>query len=512
MEQEKAEKKKDKAKAADNDALGLKSIQFRTWLSFVTLTAITLIILWCVQILFYTASFKQMNKSELKRAGDVLSEEAFTFNFVDKLQASAVGNGFSAVLISADTFTTYIYASANGSVSMDYLDVELFSEILDSAEFSAFTKENAGSTVFVRAVEGRGNFIIYASRVSDFSQKKYYLCLVKPMIHLDASVSVLRNQLIIVTVICMLISMLLSLTFSRKIAKPITKFSTVARALGKGDFSVRFEGNGWMEIDELADTLNYATEEMGKTEALRRDFLANVSHDLRTPLTMVRAYAEMIKDISGTDKAKREAHAQIIIDEADRLTKLVGDILDLSKLQSGTEERSESQVDICALTRTVLARFDSMSQMSGYDFSGDMDGEIKVVCDGKRIEQVLYNLISNAMNYTGEDKKVCVRVVDTGAAARVEVRDTGKGIPESERGAVWDRYYRANQTKRTAVGTGLGLSIVKNILSAHGAAYGVNSITADNNQGLPSGTTFWFELNKAPESAVSDNSQSKESE
>lgn len=498
--QRRAAKRAARASEADGDALGLRSIQFRTWMSFVMLTAITLIILWFVQILFYTSSFKDMNKNELRRAGDVLIADVNSFGFSERLRSSALGNGFSGIVFapnSASSVQILEFANANGSTSVDSLDLELFQQIvMDNETFFREVSRANGSVVYMTQPQDRGSFIVYGARTLDRSGQTLYLCLLKPLVHLDASVAILRNQLVIVTIICMLMSMMLSFVFSRKISKPITQFSQVARKLGKGDFTVRFEGNGWTEIDELADTLNYATDEMGKTEALRRDFLANVSHDLRTPLTMVKAYAEMIRDFSGVSKEKREAHAQIIIDEADRLTTLVGDILDLSKLQAGTEESARSEQDVSQLTQTVLSRFAAMSEKSGYKFESAIEENLVVTCDARRIEQVLYNLIGNAMNYAGEDKTVRVRARDAGECVRVEVSDNGKGIAEEEKDAVWDRYYRANQTKRTTVGTGLGLSIVKNILSAHNARFGIDSVCADNPEGTPSGTTFWFELDK----------------
>lgn len=497
-----------KPSRAEGDVLGLKSIQFRMWLSFVTLTAITLIILWAAQIVFYTAGFNDMNKTEVKNEGSALAEEAGSVNlkneydladFKEKLKVFAIRGGYSAVVF--NDIEMLCYANATGTTTPESIDFDMLDEILAKGFYSRID-ENGGSATYTCALENRGNFIIYGCRIKRFERgipTDSYLCLAKPLVRLDASVGILRDQLIVVTIICMFVSMVLAMTFSRMIAKPITEFSAVARKLGRGDFSVRFEGNGWTEIDELADTLNFATEEMGKTEAVRRDFFANVSHDLRTPLTMVRAYAEMIKDISGTDREKREAHAQIIMDEADRLTALVGDILDLSRLQAGTDKTEIGKVDLCALARTVIDRFSDIGEKKGFVFVTEAECGSPALCDAKRIEQVLYNLISNAMNYSGEEKKITVRVKEREDSVRVEVSDCGKGIAPEELESVWDKYYRANQTRRATVGTGLGLAIVKNILIKHGAKYGVESVVENNPEQLPSGTVFWFELQKYAE-------------
>jgi len=493
-----------KPSKSDGDVLGLKSIQFRMWLSFVALTALTLVVLWVAQVVFYTAGFNDMSKSEVKRIGDELKTGVFDPGFQEKLRVSAISGGFSALLLDRKTGLPLYYANANGSKDPEHMDYALFNEIVNSHDFKS--KVDEVGRVYTFSTERHGDFIVYGalSESGVGGGNDYCLCLIKPFVKADASVGILRNQLVLVTVMCLFVSMVLALTFSRTISRPITEFSKAARKLGKGDYSVRFTGNGWTEIDELAETLNYATEEIGKTETVRRDFFANVSHDLRTPLTMVRAYAEMIKDISGEDKEKREKHAQIIMDEADRLTLLVGDILELSKLQAGTAEYNIGRTDIAALAETVVGRFAAMGEKNGFEFESRINCRCDALCDGKRIEQALYNLISNAMNYSRDIKKVTVEVAEKESTVRIEVSDRGKGIAPEEIEKVWDRYYRANQTKRTSVGTGLGLPIVKSILEKHGAAYGVDSATEDNAEGRESGTTFWFELEKfaEPQSAL----------
>lgn len=485
---------------ADADLLGIRSIQFRTWLSFVALTAITLIILWSVQIIFHITSYREMSKSELARAGDRLVSEMGLPGFGERLRADAIDGGFAAVVVDADKGKAEIYASASGAVSLDEMDVELFQSVMVSGgEFLRRLESEPDGYVYIASIESRGNFIIYGRMVYGYTPR--VLCLIKPYTQNGSSVVLLRKQLVFATVVCMFISMLLALMFSRKIAKPITKFSATAMKLGDGDFNVRFEGNGWTEIDELADTLNYATEEMGKTETLRRDFFANVSHDLRTPLTIVRAYAEMIRDISGTDPEKRSAHAQAIIDEADKLTLLVGDILELSKLQAGTNENEFAETDIGELVKTVAERFAGSAEMENKTVVSEISCTANVVCDKRRMEQVLYNLISNALNYSDEGAAVTVRAKEAALCVRVEVSDTGKGIPEDELKSVWDRYYRASRTKRATKGTGLGLSIVKNILTQHDARFGVESVV--RSEGVEnSGTTFWFELKKCEPPAL----------
>ena len=210
---------------------------------------------------------------------------------------------------------------------------------------------------------------------------------------------------------------------------------------------------------------------------MQKELIANVSHDFKTPLTMIKAYASMIMEISGDIPEKRNKHAQVIVDEADRLTSLVSDVLDLSKIRSGLSEFKKAPVDMSEKVREIMDRFAYLKETQGYAFETEIEEGLIACADEVKIEQALYNLIGNAVNYTGEDKKVYVRLKQTGAEAfRFEVQDTGKGIKSEELAEIWDRYYRSKEMhKRPVQGTGLGLSIVKTVLQMHGFEFGVQS-------------------------------------
>ncbi len=242
------------------------------------------------------------------------------------------------------------------------------------------------------------------------------------------------------------------------------------------------------ETETLAETLNYAAAEISKVDSLRRDLIANISHDLRTPLTMVKAYAEMIRDLSGDNPAKRSEHVNIIIEESDRLAALVNDILDLSKLESGSEGLNLSKFSITKKIHEIMGRYTLLSEQQGYSFYVNAETDFETEADIIKIEQVLYNLINNAVNYTGENKNVYINLlIKDKDTARIEITDTGKGIEPDLLPLIFDRYYRAEKNKREVIGTGLGLSIVKQILKRHNFKFGVRSE-------IGAGSTFWFEV------------------
>ena len=279
------------------------------------------------------------------------------------------------------------------------------------------------------------------------------------------------------TGIVLIIGFFLAWYVASKLSKPISEMSVTAKRWANGDESAVFEpASNYSEITELADALNYAKEGISKSGTLQRDLLANVSHDLRTPLTMIKAYAEMIKDISGDNKQKRDKHTGVIIEEADRLTMLVNDILNLSKLQSSVDELELKEINLSELTERVIDRFSDFVENRGYKIEDNVAPDLLTVADEKKIEQVIYNLLGNSINYTGEDKTVKVYLTAENDKILLEIIDSGKGISEEKLATIWERYYRFSETNtRPVKGTGLGLSIVKAILDSHGLKFGVRS-------------------------------------
>jgi signal transduction histidine kinase len=329
-----------------------------------------------------------------------------------------------------------------------------------------------------------GRSLIYGKRLENAA-----IYISTPIEPLDATIGILRTQLVYITIITVIAGFVIAFFISRKLANPIVKITKSAEKLAEGDYSVRFGKGDYVEIDDLSDTLNFTAGELSKVEALRRELIANISHDLRTPLTMIKGYTEMIEEVSGEDRESRARHLAIIKAESVRLEGLVGDILDLSVLQSGNETIHPENTNLSETVRNVLSRFETLSQQDGYEFISDIAHDQYVLADNSRMEQVLYNLIGNAVNYAGQDKTIAVTLKDLSSIVRFEVHDNGAGIAEDEIPYIWDRYYKAKEHSRSKISTGIGLSIVKNVLLMHGAAFGVESE-------LGRGSTFWFELSK----------------
>lgn len=306
----------------------------------------------------------------------------------------------------------------------------------------------------------------------------------------DSIVSILKKQLIFILIIVLIISFIVSYTISKKISKPIEKLTDTSKKLIKGKTDVMFKTDSDIEeIKELETTLNNMVEELSEIDIIRRELLANVSHDLKTPLTLMKANAEMVKDLTYENKEKREKNLNTIITEVDRLNLLVEDILDLTKMKSNVSELNKEEFNLNELIKSIVEKFCILCEKEGYNIKY-IGFDFNVFADKKKIEQVIYNLINNAINYTGKDKKVYVKMLKIKTGVRVEVIDTGKGIDDKDIKYIWDKYYKVDKKyKRVTYGTGLGLSIVKNILLLHKFNYGVNSKNGN-------GTKFYFEIKK----------------
>lgn len=322
----------------------------------------------------------------------------------------------------------------------------------------------------------------------------YYLYLSSSLESINLVSSKVFRLVVILGLFALMVAFVVSGFVSMLITKPISEVTEKAKELARGNYDVRFRDDyAFEEVKELSNVLNYASSSISKADTMQKELIANVSHDFKTPLTMIKAYASMIQEISGDDPVKREKHTQVIIDEADRLTTLVGDVLDLSKLRADIDTEEMSVFNLSEMLYAVVKRFDFFVETQGYTIECNISDDIYTSCGRGRVEQVVYNLIGNAINYTGDNKLVRIVLEERDGVARFEVIDSGKGIPKDEIDTIWERYYRASDShKRPVRGTGLGLSIVKNILIRYGIQYGVLSEVGQ-------GSCFWvnFPLVKA---------------
>lgn len=459
-------------------------LRMKIWMYFVLFSAIVFLLLWFFQIFFLENFYEGMKINDVNDVAVSLSSEYSDMDksgFLDKLDAAAVEHDICIEYF--DRYRRSVYSC------------EVLGDCMihgPGAYVQAFLNKISQSStgeIYYKIKNPRSGYdmLLYGCALGDSDKPDGYMLINSAIVPVGSTVSIIKRQLGYITIILIFIAFIISLYVSKRISSPITKITKSAEKLAKGDFSTKFEGKGYLEVCRLAETLTYAEKELSRVDTMQRDLIANISHDLRTPLTMLKAYAEMIRDLSGDNPQKRAEHLEIIINETDRLALLVNDVLDLSKLESGKQKLSCTEFDINSKLSEIIDRFKGISKKMGYHIHFIPDGERLVYCDVVKIEQVIYNLINNAINYTGADKQVYVRQINRDDGVLIEVEDTGDGIEESKIKLIFDKYYRSENHKREVVGTGLGLSIVKAVLKLHGFDYGVRSV-------LGKGSVFWFKI------------------
>lgn len=334
--------------------------------------------------------------------------------------------------------------------------------------------------------KGDASSLIYVEVVETSGGGSAYVILNTLVTPVSATIQTIRNELYFISIILVFLSFGLSLVLSRRITRPLIETTRAAAALSRGEYNP-VKNVGYREIEQLNHQLLQAAKDLRRVDEMQYELIANISHDLRTPLTLIEGYAEAVRDLP--DESTPE-NMQVIIDETRRLTTLVNSILELNSARNAVCELKMEVFDLTASIRGIMSRYQKLTEQDGYRIVFEPEQNVWVKADEMRVQQVIYNLINNALTYTGADKTVIVSQRIEKNCVRIEIRDSGDGIAPEEIEYIWDRYYRGQKPhKRAAIGSGLGLSIVKGILDSHQLAYGVQSSEGE-------GSTFWFELQR----------------
>lgn len=477
-------------------------VQWKLFLTLVCFTFLLLLAIWVLQIRMLSFFYQRAKKSQLEKIADQVEETIGSENFRDVV-AGVGKNNMTCIRVfrvQENGFAEIGHADAGiicfiHPMGMDVVETLYDSAIENGGSYTKrvqFASDGDHSEEFRLPGFHRSGVMynmIYATQKTVAGQE-YFLLLDSELTPVAAVTSTLQMQFFWISGAMLLLAMLLTFVLSHIITKPLRDITEKAGQLAKGNYDADFTTKGYREVEELARALNFAAAEIGKTDSLQKELIANVSHDLRTPLTMIRGYSEMMRDIPGENSPE---NIQVVIDETARLSELVNDLMDLSKLQAGTVKPERTQFDLTKVMEGALQRYEALMRPKGYRVEYRLaDREALVEADHTMLLQVLYNLMNNAANYTGDDLLITVTEEIIGDRVRVSVRDTGEGIAPELIPQIWDRYYRVDKVhKRAVMGTGLGLSIVKGVLEKHGAPYGVESA-------LGVGSVFWFELALLP--------------
>ena len=339
----------------------------------------------------------------------------------------------------------------------------------------------------------------------------YYFMMRIPLENISENARISNEFILYFSLIAVLLSILLIMWVSRRIARPLKELTTLSKRMAGLDFDAKYTSGGSNEIGQLGDNFNHMSEKLEETisqlksannelqrdierktqiDDMRKEFLSNVSHELKTPLALIQGYAEGLKECINDDEESREFYCDVIIDEASKMNELVKKLLTLNQLEFGNEQAEMDRFDLAQLIEGKLASTQILAQQKGAELVYEGEERLHVWGDEFRVEEVLTNYLSNALNHVEGQMQIRVDGRRIGDKVRVSVFNTGKPIPEEDLDKIWVKFYKVDKAHtREYGGSGVGLSIVKAIMDSMHQAFGV-----ENEE---DGVRFWFELDSA---------------
>lgn len=434
-------------------------------------------------------------KQELKSEADILYKEA---SYI----ANNYGNNYYSEISSPDAIQKELRAlsiyfdcgimliSANGDVIIDTNSRGISN--IEGFDPTDYGKKNYSVGKFYNSFD-KNHLTVFYPIVNSFTTRGYII-LNRPTEMIRLSADSHFNYNYITMLICFSLSALVFVLFYKYITNPLKRITNVVAQYAKGDFSKKINIKHSDEIGKLSESLDYMATEINNLNEYQKKFIANISHDFRSPLTSIKGYLEAMLD--GTIPPEMQGkYLGIVISETERLTKLTNNLLTINNVTEHGMVLDISTFDIIAIIKQTIETFQGICEKRKIKFKLIFsDKELYIVADQSKIQQVIYNLIDNAIKFSNNDSSIIISVSEKNDKILVSIKDFGIGIPRDSIAKIWERFYKTDLSRgKDKKGTGLGLSIVKEILNAHNEYIDVVST-----EGV--GTEFTFALPKAKES------------
>ncbi|ABY95183.1 MULTISPECIES: sensor histidine kinase [Thermoanaerobacter] len=443
----------------------MKGIRKKLFISYLIIGLIILSMFWLTQVVFINKIYSYYKINQLKNYSEKIVE---AINNNDEMLISELIDKSNAQVV-AMTQNNIIIAGNNRGYGRGLGIPEVLLHPIN--------------TVKVVKYEHPFLHIEYLSIVRPFlyNGKPATLIMSIPIAAINDSVNLFKQVFWRIFVVTIAAILFVSIYMSKKFTRPIQILKNAAHQIASGNLDVKINYKEDDELGDLAKSMNTMVKQLSITDKFRKDLIANISHDLKTPLGLIRGYSEMLLDYYGDDKEKREKYLNTVIKETERMSKLVDDVLQLSKLQSGMVEIKEEPIDLEKLIFETLDIFEIQILEKNIEVKLN-NLKLKVIADREMIKRAIINIISNAIASMENGGILTITAEPQDKEILIKVSDTGCGIPQKDLEHIFDRYYKGNKS-----GTGLGLAIVKEILTLHGSKYGIES-----QEGV--GTTFYFTL------------------
>lgn len=458
----------------------------RLWGIMMVLILFTVAFMWIFQIHFMERSYIDSNiiemQEQLEPALSDLEIQDLAYN--DKMISYLCSASHGKMLIlnkQGELLAMYSYGLPI-DLEENHTDILLWERIANSEDYQKILSGEA----YTRKYLENNRIKSYETGIPvQYYGQNAYLVLYRSFDELYAVLDMNRHQLIILSIILALTASVLAALFAKNFARPILTIKRTVDCLAQGDLTATTGLIREDEIGQLADSVEKLGKALQRVDVLRKEVIANVSHELRAPLALIGGYAEMVKDITWKNEIQRNENLDLIMNEAHRMSEMVNDIMDYSQLQSGYLQLKIDEYDLCEIVETEALHCKRNILENHLTLEIEHPGrEYTVKVDALKISQVIRNLINNAVNHTQDGNVITVSIKESHDGYKVSVINPGEPIPEEDKALIWERYGRSQHQGARRQGTGIGLSIVSTILNAHNMPYGVECA-----EGL---TCFWF--------------------
>lgn len=485
----------------------VKSIQSRLFISLCVVVFLIIMFLIIVNSFilesFYLYSKINTLEGVYEQINLYISKAYDIDEFQEKLEKISVNNNFDILIKTNQNITIY-------STNKDYIGVlKEFGKLAPFSNRDYYIEENENYTIkSVQDTATAINYILLSGKL----ENGYLLYIRMPIPSIRESVRISNRFLYAMAIFVIIIGGVVVSYISKRFTKPIEELNDIARKMSNLDFSHKYnQTNQGDEIDELGKSINSMStklettitqlkstnrelerdiEQKSKLEQMRSTFISDVSHELKTPIALIQGYSEGLLENVNTDEESRKFYAEVILDESNKMDKLVKQLLELMKLENEMRTFDNKEFNIVELEKEILRKTDVMIKEKGAEIRFDDKESISVVADNFYIDQVITNYVTNAIKHVQEvngEKYISIENEVKEDVVRVKIFNTGKQIDEENLDRIWRRFYKGDESRnREDGGTGIGLALVKAIMNNYGNDFGV--INKEN------GVEFYFEL------------------
>lgn len=470
---------------------------FRLWLSMMALILLSVSFLWFGQIFLFEQNYLNSAMSEVENRLDPVMEELKTTDLAENAEIlsylSTTANGKMMLTDeSGKLLEMYTYghpmdleeAEKESATWRTIRDSNEYQSLLLGEQYKKVEKANGTPVSFEVGIP-----IVYQG-------ERAYVVFYRLMNEAGTVLDVNRRQLLWLSILLTAVAALFAAFLAARFTSPIRDVKRTVDRLAEGDLSAVPQLTLEDEIGQLAHSVERLGQALQRVDILRKEVIANISHELRSPLSLISGYAEMVRDISFRDNQKREEDLNLIIHEARRMSEMVSDILDYSQFQAGYMKLKKDNYNLCDIVESEVAHCIPTAAENGLNIQmNGTEQDVPVFADALKLTQVIRNLLYNAINHTEGGTIITVTVIREQRQCRVSVSNPGTPIPKEEQVLIWERYQRSQHQGGRRQGTGLGLSIVSSILKAHEMSYGVECQSGF--------TIFWFAVSQSEKEPIS---------